>query len=134
MKYLKDVKSSLPAPGNSNPVQPAAEDEDEPTQIPVKPKSGWFNYFSVEAMGLEDYVESSTTTSAASFVSGFIPSFLRSSPIPVLADNEVFDQEDEESKNSAERMFLSYSWWLLHEGWQGVADRVDEAVERVFAR
>jgi peroxin-3 len=140
IKYLKDVKSSLPAPTSSIPISLAAEnqeEDDQPVQTPLKPKSGWFNYFSVEAMGLADYVDEETTTvtrSAGVSISGLLPTFLKSSPVPSSTDQELFDQEDEQAKNDAERMFLSYSWWLLHEGWQGVADRVDEAVERVFAK
>ncbi|OBZ82476.1 Peroxisomal biogenesis factor 3 [Choanephora cucurbitarum] len=32
-----------------------------------------------------------------------------------------------------ERMFLSASWWLLHRGWKGLADRVQEAVDEHVA-
>jgi len=45
---------------------------------------------------------------------------------------EDVQAEDEAQLGEAERMFLSYSWWILHEGWKGVAERVEEGVERVF--
>jgi hypothetical protein len=45
------------------------------------------------------------------------------SPIEDIASDEVDD---------AEREFLSYSWWLLHQGWRGVGERVNRAVEEVF--
>lgn len=43
------------------------------------------------------------------------------------------EREDEEAQNraDAERMYLTYSWWVLHEGWRVVADRVEAGVERV---
>ena len=31
-----------------------------------------------------------------------------------------------------ERMYLTFSWWLLHEGWKQVAERVQDAVEEVI--
>jgi peroxin-3 len=33
-----------------------------------------------------------------------------------------------------ERMFLSASWWLVHHGWRGIAEKVQEAVEEIVAR
>lgn len=33
-----------------------------------------------------------------------------------------------------ERMFLSVSWWLLHRGWKGCAERVQEAVDEIVSR
>lgn len=30
-----------------------------------------------------------------------------------------------------ERRYLTFSWWLLNEGWKGVAERVKSAVEEV---
>ncbi|KAI8885510.1 Peroxin-3 [Backusella circina FSU 941] len=30
-----------------------------------------------------------------------------------------------------ERMFLSASWWLVHHGWKGIAEKVQEAVEEI---
>lgn len=40
--------------------------------------------------------------------------------------------EIEAQRAEAERTFLTYSWWILHEGWKGVAGRVEEAVERIY--
>ena len=33
-----------------------------------------------------------------------------------------------------ERMFLSASWWILHRGWKGLAERVGEAVDEIVSR
>jgi peroxin-3 len=82
-------------------------------------------------MGLAEYAKPSSP-SPFQFVSQLLPGFLPSaSP---STETEIFDQDEEEDKAEAERLFLTYSWWLLHEGWQEVAERVDAAVERVFAR
>jgi hypothetical protein len=124
------VKISLP---RSHMPPTNEETEEEEILIPdvQVPKSGWFNYFSLESMGLAEYADPSTT-SPLRYVTRFIPGLTLSAPRP--AEAELFDQTEEEDKAEAERLYLSYSWWLLHEGWQEVADRVDDAVERVFAR
>jgi peroxin-3 len=134
VKYLKDVKNSLPRPVSASSPQAGEEelDDDQPPRTPQKPKTGWLDYFSVESMGLADYVDK-PTTSAGTFISGLIPKIFGSTPTSPQTDDELFDQEDEQAKAEAERLFLTYSWWLLHEGWRGIADRVDEAVERVFS-
>ena len=36
-----------------------------------------------------------------------------------------------EISKETERMYLTFSWWLLHEGWKEVAGRVRAAVEEV---
>jgi len=82
-------------------------------------------------MGLSEYAET-TSSGPLQFISQLIPGFSKSGPRP--AEVEVFDQDEEEDKAEAERLYLTYSWWLLHEGWQEVADRVDAAVEQVFAK
>jgi hypothetical protein len=125
---LNDIKTTLPraqAPFKHDEVE-----EDETPVLPVQPKSGWFNYFSLESMGLAEYADK-TSPSPLQYVTRFLPG-LGSSPGSV--EVEVFDQDEEQDKAEAERMFLTYSWWLLHEGWQEVANRVDDAVERVFAK
>jgi peroxin-3 len=33
-----------------------------------------------------------------------------------------------------EGKFLSFSWWLLHNGWKQLAARVEAAVQEVFGR
>lgn len=38
----------------------------------------------------------------------------------------------EAQRAEAERLFLTFSWWILHEGWRGVASRVEGEVDRVF--
>lgn len=81
-------------------------------------------------MGLAEYADTSSP-SPLQYVAKFIPG-LASTPRPT--EVEIFDQDEEEDKAEAERLFLTYSWWLLHKGWREVADRVDDAVEQVFAR
>ena len=125
---MNDIKTTLPpaeVPFTSEDVE-----EDETPIRSIQPKSGWFNYFSLESMGLAEYADN-TSPSPLQYVTRLLPG-LRSSPGHV--EVEIFDQDEEEDKAEAERLFLTYSWWLLHEGWQEVADRVDDAVERVFAK
>jgi peroxin-3 len=125
---LNDIKTTLPRA--QVPFTPEDVEEEETPVLLVQPKSGWFNYFSLESMGLAEYADN-TSPSPLQYVSRFLPG-LRSSPGPVEA--EIFDQDEEEDRAEAERLFLNYSWWLLNEGWHEVADRVDDAVERVFAK
>lgn len=80
-------------------------------------------------MGLAEYADTSSP-SPLQYVAKYIPGLATA---PMRTEEEIFDQDDEEDKAEAERLFLTYSWWLLHQGWQEVADRVDDAVERVFA-
>jgi peroxin-3 len=49
------------------------------------------------------------------------------------------ERSDSESKDAfmdidVEGKFLSFSWWLLHKGWKGLAERVEAAVHEVFGR
>jgi hypothetical protein len=124
---LNDIKTTLPRA--QAPFTPEDVQEEETPVLPVQHKSGWFNYFSLESMGLAEYADN-TSPSPLQYVSRFLPG-LRPSP---AVETEIFDQDEEEDKAEAERLFLNYSWWLLNEGWQEVADRVDDAVERVFAK
>ena len=99
-------------------------------------------------MGLSEFVETHAPSIIPSYLnpvsyipaqlSGYLPSFLDASstsstrvvehPIAVQMMEEQIAAEQAED----ERVFLSYSWWLLHEGWRGVSTRVEEAVEEVF--
>lgn len=40
-------------------------------------------------------------------------------------------EEKERERKDLERKYLTFSWWLLHEGWKVVRERVEEAVEAV---
>lgn len=31
-----------------------------------------------------------------------------------------------------DNQYLTFSWWLLHKGWRGIAEKVDVAVKQVF--
>lgn len=39
--------------------------------------------------------------------------------------------DDEEERRDVERKYLTFSWWLLHEGWKLIEKRVEAAVEEV---
>ncbi|UZJ56026.1 hypothetical protein CBS101457_005346 [Exobasidium rhododendri] len=55
-------------------------------------------------------------------------------------DIDVLRHESEEDSSSSnkgvdvqtERLYLTFSWWFLHQGWKELADSVKEAVEDVF--
>lgn len=40
-------------------------------------------------------------------------------------------REEDRVNEDVERKYLTFSWWLLHEGWKGVRERVQEKVEEV---
>ena len=120
-------------------------------------KSGWLHSFSIEGMGLGEFLEESASLLPAvpsvnplaylpnAVVSRLpVPSFLRPQQSSEAAarhgEENDWTQEyeasgrlqEEQERAEAERMYLTYSWWILHEGWKGVKDKVDEEVERVF--
>ncbi|GAA5898819.1 Pex3p [Sporobolomyces salmoneus] len=41
------------------------------------------------------------------------------------------EREEDRVNEDVERKYLTFSWWLLHEGWKVVRDRVQEKVEEV---
>ncbi|WVW80321.1 hypothetical protein I302_102300 [Kwoniella bestiolae CBS 10118] len=140
-KYMKDVESSLDETSNSStPSVPRGEEEDEGTTIPrvtqQKTKKGWFSLssYSIESMGLSEYVEQSRSS-----LSSYLPTFLSGSgsvqPTTIRESDEILAlrrQEQEEVRAEAERLFLSYSWWFLNRGWKSVGRRVEESVEKIF--
>jgi peroxin-3 len=111
----------------------------------VPPKGGIFSYFSTSSMGLSDYIDS-TIPSIIPNPLTLIPASLRSyipfssalsSSIPGdegISSTALRDRSavEELEKNEAERLYLCYSWWLLNEGWKGIAERVDDIVKDVF--
>ncbi|WWC68479.1 uncharacterized protein I206_102408 [Kwoniella pini CBS 10737] len=149
-KYLKDVKES---------IQPIAQTsnypEEEPISAPRIPsdterqkKKGWFSLssYSIESMGLSEYAGSASSiipnpmSILPSSLTGYFPSII--SPYkPLQVDNvrqseeilAIRKREEEEIKEEAERLFLTYSWWFLNKGWKSVAERVEESVEKIFA-
>lgn len=40
-------------------------------------------------------------------------------------------EDEDEQRRDVERKYLTFSWWLLHEGWKVVEKRVEGAVEAV---
>ncbi|KPV76639.1 uncharacterized protein RHOBADRAFT_52619 [Rhodotorula graminis WP1] len=40
-------------------------------------------------------------------------------------------EEKERERKDLERKYLTFSWWLLHEGWKVVRERVEQAIEAV---
>ena len=50
-------------------------------------------------------------------------------------DEEAMAQEEDEVKGidlQTERLYLTFSWWFLHQGWKELADEVQGAVEEVI--
>lgn len=111
-RYLEDVKASLPTPPPS----------------PIR--RGYFHSYTIEGMGLSEFVDETTTilnpfTLLPKSISRFLPQSLSASAsVPVEAT--------EETKAEDERLYLTYSWWILHEGWKPIAEAVNHAVEQVF--
>ncbi|GAA5846121.1 hypothetical protein JCM11251_001640 [Rhodosporidiobolus azoricus] len=54
---------------------------------------------------------------------------LKSQQLPLTLEEQ--QQLREEERQDVERKYLTFSWWLLHEGWKVVEQRVKEAVEEV---
>jgi len=92
-------------------------------------------------MGLTDFVEAHTpsvlnpTRYIPAVVSQYLP-FTRSvqvsSKLEEPASSLARKQREAAQRDEDERLYLTYSWWILHEGWRGVAKRVEDAVEEVF--
>lgn len=120
---------------------------ERPLKKDNKKATGWFSSFSVESMGLTEFVENhaSFLPNPVDYLPGTITSYLPS----FLSSRQGDDQKNQAQRigevqaaemarqrrieeEEAERLFLSYSWWLLNEGWKGVAERVDRAVAKVF--
>lgn len=122
LRYLSDIKSTLPTPA---PMAAA-----EPNRARPK-KGGWLGYFSVSAMGLSDFADATTSMlPRIPFLSRPATSLTQTNPAMTFVQD--IQAEDDAQRVEAERMFLTYSWWVLHEGWKGVAQRVEESVERTF--
>jgi peroxin-3 len=97
-------------------------------------------------MGLTEFVDESTTllpnpvSLLPIMVTRRLPVWLAPRPTDQgrndeqerLAEAEAKQAAEEEQEAEAERTYLTYSWWLLHEGWKGVGQRVQHNVERVF--
>ncbi|WVQ97079.1 hypothetical protein IAU59_004189 [Kwoniella sp. CBS 9459] len=170
-RYMADVKSSLP-PSPERPVdssiQGNVDDDDdngdgsktprrrlsssERSQTPSMPdskkKKGWFSSFSVDSMGLSEFVESSSSfiPNPLSVLPTALTSYLPSIVAPAASGASAATQmtrdsdeilalrqaEEDAVRAEAERLFLTYSWWLLNEGWKAVGKRVEESVEKIF--
>lgn len=173
--YLNDLASeSSHAKGTSDPRRAQSHDnedqydEDDDYQTPRrnaseatltglsveralkknnKKATGWFSSFSVESMGLTEFVENHTSflpnpiDYLPGTITSYLPSFLSSRQGDVrknqaqrIGEVQVAEMARQRriEEEEAERLFLSYSWWLLNEGWKGIAERVDEAVGKVF--
>jgi hypothetical protein len=44
---------------------------------------------------------------------------------------ELPTREEDRVSEDVERKYLTFSWWLLHEGWKVVRDRVEEKVDEL---
>lgn len=92
-------------------------------------------------MGLGDFVESHTpsylnpTRYLPTTVSQYLPFVGSASDVDHEAEALALAgrrEEIEADRAEDEKVYLTYSWWILHEGWRGVAQRVEDAVEEVF--
>lgn len=124
-RYLTDVKTSN-----------AQREIEREQRTADRKRRSLFNYFSIDSMGLSDYVERGANAGAS-----LIPA-----PIKVWFGSQdtengtstspealaLREQQLEEERAEAERLFLTYSWWLLHEGWRTISTRVETAVNHVF--
>ncbi|KAK8865737.1 hypothetical protein IAR55_000883 [Kwoniella newhampshirensis] len=159
-RYLQDVETSVAATSTHSSAELEYEDglqtprrslsqatltaDDHPPAS--NKKRGWLPSFSVDAMGLSEFVDGSTfllpnpVSLLPTAVTKYLPAFVRPSPTVNrsrsitrdLDEQEIRRAEMQSAKAEAERLFLTYSWWLLHEGWKPVASRVDLAVGKVF--
>jgi peroxin-3 len=97
-------------------------------------------------MGLSEYIQPNLEQSILpnplnlipKSIKSYFPSFSGTSADP-SQDGErgsraMEDRLAEEAmrREEAERVYLSYSWWILNEGWRDLAERVREATEDVF--
>ncbi|GAA5916335.1 hypothetical protein JCM6882_001085 [Rhodosporidiobolus microsporus] len=55
---------------------------------------------------------------------------LQAREVPLTAKEKAAQREEE--RQDVERKYLTFSWWLLHEGWRVVEQRVRGAVEEVL--
>ncbi|KAL7423636.1 peroxin [Cryptotrichosporon argae] len=118
---------------------------------PPAARRGWLprlSSFSVAAMGLSEYAAGASASVGASALNPFryVPAALN--PLAYVPESvkalvrpadegakttvTVFEEEREREKEDAERVYLLYSWWILHVGWRAVAARVEDAVDHVF--
>ncbi|RXK35535.1 hypothetical protein M231_07214 [Tremella mesenterica] len=136
-RYLTEVKSKLPSideesstPSEDPLATPTPRNEDKTS---VKSQQGWISYLASNT-GVTTVLTSRPVMSVAS-------------SLPVVGQwfafsnrtESVFDVNAEEARlqaeaeaGEAERVFLTYSWWLLHEGWKSLASRVEKAVTDVM--
>ncbi|ORX34166.1 Peroxin-3 [Kockovaella imperatae] len=139
LRYMEDVKR-----------QNRPEHEEEPKQIHSKETSGgWFSSLPIPSLGIRGFVQSKTPaiiSNPRSYIPAPIEQWIPS--IPFMSSSSPPESTAEaaarctilESRQAAieaqrmedERIYLSYSWWILHEGWRHLARRVDSAVEDVF--
>ncbi|WVR05697.1 hypothetical protein IAU60_002721 [Kwoniella sp. DSM 27419] len=153
-RYLADIKSSLPVvpgEGSKDSDRSKADHSSETSQTTRPIKKGWFSSFSVDSMGLSEFVESSTAilpnpiAYLPTTVASYLPNALTSAPAQAAAARSeaitsqraseelaaMRQAEEDAHRAEAERLFLTYSWWLLHEGWKGVSSRVESSVIKI---
>ncbi|WVF70706.1 hypothetical protein IAT40_005499 [Kwoniella sp. CBS 6097] len=170
-RYMSDIKSSLPA-SPEGPTIPLNQKIDHdglatPRRRPsssgnapqgssssssTQKKRGWFSSFSVDSMGLSEFVESSSAlmpnplSVLPTSVTSYLPSIIAPSPLSSANASAASSQisrdsddilalrqaEEDAIRAEAERLFLTYSWWLLNEGWRSIGKRVEESVEKIF--
>ncbi|WVO13411.1 hypothetical protein L204_101026 [Cryptococcus depauperatus] len=161
--YLNDLRKSYNEGMNTNPLGSKNEDDDEDgfctprhnaseatltglsmdTATAKKKKNSWLSSFSVDSMGLSEFVESGTSilpnpvNYLPKQITTYLPSFLAShktNQAQRMGEVNILQIEAQRraEEEAAEILFLSYSWWILNEGWKVLAARVDEVVDKFF--
>ncbi|WRT65853.1 uncharacterized protein IL334_002804 [Kwoniella shivajii] len=146
-RYMKDIQSSLPSLSLPPPEQDYEEEEGTrtPRQVDPPKKKGWLSSFSIESMGLTEFKESTSSIipnplnlfpkTITSYLPNFINPNMPVQPATIIQSEEILamrQAEEEENRAQAERIFLSYSWHFLNQGWKSVGDRVEDSVEKIF--
>lgn len=92
-------------------------------------------------MGLSDFVENHTpgllnpSRYLPTAISSYLPFGRAPTAVRKQDDPEALRMRKEQiaaEKSEDEKAYLTYSWWILHEGWKGLGARVASAVEEVF--
>ncbi|ORY28637.1 Peroxin-3 [Naematelia encephala] len=148
LRYLADVKESVVPSPDLNPSRlPSSANDPDSFKTRRKRATSWFSGLSISSLGLSEFVDASTPSilplpNPINLLPSVITSRIPSIPfISVVAPrteaptSELLSlrrEEEEAERAEAERVFLTYSWWVLHEGWREIAGRVETGVERVF--
>lgn len=121
-RYLSDIESSLPPIPHPPALSSREEDLDHPPSLLSEAISLLPNPFSILPRSITSRLPFSSSPSR--------PSAEEKYTAGLIAQEK--EEAEELERAEAERLYLTYSWWILHEGWRVIAGRVDRAVERVI--